>query len=52
MTGSSNFTPQEFFRLATQMTKELNTHEAELKIRLAKEGIIEQRGNQEERDPV
>ena len=35
MTPSAEFTPRDFFELV----KELNTHEAELKIRLAKAGV-------------
>ena len=37
MTASRDFTPSDFFQLA----KEVAEHEAELKIRLAKAGVIE-----------
>ena len=37
MAASSDFTPRDFFQLA----KEAAEHEAELKIKLAKAGVVE-----------
>jgi hypothetical protein len=39
MTKGQDFTPRDFI----QLVKELNTHEAELKIKLAQAGIVEQK---------
>ena len=41
MTKGSEFTPWDFI----QLVKELNTHEAELKIKLAQAGVADRKDN-------
>ena len=48
MTESSSFTPRDFI----QLVKELNEHEAELKIRLAKAGVGDRSSDRDRGGPA